>query len=1448
MKILKLPIAVLLIIIANSLFNKTFGQNTNFDFFCRPSSINFSDLSGPNAKGFGHTPKGNLNIVFVYVTFIEDDNNPNPDDLSSIWPKNSIPSYAIEDVNGNSMVVDRDFNSPSNYQNLSKWFRVMSNFIPPSGSTPGSGFIISGKIFQVQISKQYDPGTPLRLIEKAYYQRTIVALNSKYPNEDWSNFDNRKDNPFYQTDNSNSIPDGNIDYLTINFRMTHDQVRALDPSVTFAGGADLDMFQGYPISNSSGNFSFNQGHTLLYYLDIRNYFTYFLHEFSHNLMQSLHHSSANSSTGQFYYCSNGWGMMGGINSMFQTINGWERRQMGWVTPQTITQSGTYYLKDFVTENDCIRIPIPNSEGITGNGGNPEYLYIEAHLLINHFDSKPNFNDILPSSPGIYAYTVRKDLDTRPIYAQVNSNPLGNQFKILSKAGNWDHSYIINNNERVISKQLPNDIGGQNLLQALRFDLNSDNIITYGDFESNSYNEMEWVSNLDGVKKPYFTGSSIDAFVVGDEISISGNVPALNYNNFNAATSQRGGSAMCRGFYLNGLSVKINSYNSTTQTYEIIVDFNSYELKKDARWGASNIYLQNLTNDNNPDLIIESGTNLSIDRSHTPNSDLKELDLNLYPDGSYMANPGESEARFVVNYSYNTRFRIESYAKMLLKPNSTVNLIDETSFILKDNSELEIQEGAVLSFFSKSKLVLPKNSKIIVKDGGKIIFNPQSTLENTGNCTIILEGPNSVIEFKDQSTLSIKGIISDPTKFTYSGQGYIIFRTTTSNQARIISNGEGCQFSLKPNNKQKVIELFGDYPLEIPALLSKFEIENGVIVMNENSSFNIKSPVKFNSADFVSNPNTPLLKHKGITLYGQKDIVISGVLITNATRGLTSLNNVGNNPIEIISLKTINCDFGFYCLGKGVTMFAGEFHKSANTGLYLEGQDLQNNLYSITCKENLIGAQIIGSKGVLTRFYYPNIEFNGTGIVAINSNITANCGIIRNSGGKNVYVGWNSTFDIDPNQIIGSGYIDFSNTSSIQTPILIKLEYSGLGPFLNNSKSNFISTGFKIKGFLQDIYNTQLNQTAIYPNILPVNHNYWMDNPTFGVPYTGSHTDVNYRVYDFSQTSNFIDKTMIYRDNTALTASSDYFSCNPFNGNQFASIFIDLPEKQTLDEHFFTDVFRDGVNNLYGSNPNYGIALENFTKILKANYSSDEIGPWGNFVTYNFNKITESFAQMMSDTLYSHDEQFINLKLAELSDIYSIWDIRFNNYKTHQFDLSISKLLLNKINGNYSNCQSQISLLYNNVKNDYDLKLVNYYDCLIHNQMNYSNGSSMLTPDEIINHCANNFPNNEENIPTIEIGKRSLNSNQTLESTLSIFSIFPNPAIEKITIGFNSKYAGEKFEIEILDLLGKTIFKKQGICEIDNYINLEIPGIMPGQYFVKLIVGSNVKLAKLMITK
>jgi len=39
-------------------------------------------------NGYCHTPKGDLKMMLVYVTFIEDDTIPGTDNLSSVWPNN----------------------------------------------------------------------------------------------------------------------------------------------------------------------------------------------------------------------------------------------------------------------------------------------------------------------------------------------------------------------------------------------------------------------------------------------------------------------------------------------------------------------------------------------------------------------------------------------------------------------------------------------------------------------------------------------------------------------------------------------------------------------------------------------------------------------------------------------------------------------------------------------------------------------------------------------------------------------------------------------------------------------------------------------------------------------------------------------------------------------------------------------------------------------------------------------------------------------------------------------------------------------------------------------------------------------------------------------------------------------------------------------------------------
>lgn len=79
-------------------------------------------------------------------------------------------------------------------------------------------------------------------------------------------------------------------------------------------------------------------------------------------------------------------------------------------------------------------------------------------------------------------------------------------------------------------------------------------------------------------------------------------------------------------------------------------------------------------------------------------------------------------------------------------------------------------------------------------------------------------------------------------------------------------------------------------------------------------------------------------------------------------------------------------------------------------------------------------------------------------------------------------------------------------------------------------------------------------------------------------------------------------------------------------------------------------------------------------------------------------------------------------------------------------------------------------------------------------------------------------------------------------------IFPNPAYEQFTIAFNSNINGEAYQLEIIDIIGRTVYEAEGICEIDNYVITDLKDILAGQYTLKLTVGNQVKVAKLLIAK
>ncbi|MCG9881833.1 MAG: hypothetical protein MH472_14655, partial [Bacteroidia bacterium] len=235
--------------------------------------------------------------------------------------------------------------------------------------------------------------------------------------------------------------------------------------------------------------------------------------------------------------------------------------------KTLTSNTQYVLKDFVTQNDAIRIPIPNTSP-------QQFLWIENHQKEHFLDEKIFYKDASPMGKGIYAFISGNGNDCNNLSTFVfdwNTSSTTNMFKVLSAKGNKDYSYTISSHNpyggyfNTFLILADNPISGQTSVTAIRNDFNSNEIIEYC-LNPNSHNgcpddqEGMWVE--DNSLTWAYSGSSDDAFDVGDELSISGILPVLNYPQYNLGTNQ------VEEFILNDLSVKIISYNSTTGEYTL----------------------------------------------------------------------------------------------------------------------------------------------------------------------------------------------------------------------------------------------------------------------------------------------------------------------------------------------------------------------------------------------------------------------------------------------------------------------------------------------------------------------------------------------------------------------------------------------------------------------------------------------------------------------------------------------------------------------------------------------------------------------------------------------------------------------------------------------------------------------------------------------------------------
>lgn len=838
-----------------------------------------------------HTPKGSLRIVVFFIGYTGDVTN------YDLWPAGQIPDWAKEQNEGyddSKLLNDIEVNI-GNTVNLSYFYKQMSiASIEP--------FKITGVIYPnlIVVDKVYYPFTnDLNYTEIGH--EAVTWLNTNEPSYNWGQFDNRTNSPNFQTDNSNSAPDDNIDYAVFVYR---------DGLAGFSGGASLYSDALDLVTNYSGQphtYHLTNGHTSLVSGNNPELFnSFFEHEFAHNLYDASHFGNSNAVVGNRFYSEYAWGMMSPGLRAYNCANAWEKWYLGWIDISAngvsgdiddindlSATNGIYTLRDFNSTGDAMRIKIPYATD--------QFLWIENHQGITPFDDRDEWqhydglgneicsvkdyygNCISYAPKGIMMFEENL-ASTYTKIGLLGSNDNANTIRPINAVGNYDFTHSVNKqiawewyggNLYNYFKGEANPYGAHSLGVAGRYDFdNLNGIYIDPGYNNPSSNEMSDIILQDGVVE-YGPMQIHEAFDVGKKVGLASN-PAIHIiQNFSLITHK------LDPIYIGGLSVEVLSKDNNTGNITVKIKYDDFDIAQDARW-CGEFYLSDNTLVSYPNDFstnVKSNVTLTIDKSGTTNTDTN----NLYSD-------------FIVPTTLTcltgSYINVESNGHVKIKNGSIVTL--------QSGSRMELHNNATLDIESGSTLIIEDGALLALYDGATVDIKPGATLidkNNTANNGIWLDYPNYTnytSQVKVEGTLSFE----NGADFIYQGTGFYFFTGTPtlnlSTGSDVVWIGAGLGHTM--------IEL--DNAVYLQETGHPITISNGDIFYHDYSSLNIfNTSINAYGANFYgTNP------YIGTTaIYGQGIITQCSIKTSTFTNLSTaiSLHNFTNPPTALLDQLTFN---------------------------------------------------------------------------------------------------------------------------------------------------------------------------------------------------------------------------------------------------------------------------------------------------------------------------------------------------------------------------------------------------------------------------------------------------------------------------------------------------------------------------------------------------------------
>ena len=579
---------------------------------------------------------------------------------------------------------------------------------------------------------------------------------------DWSRYDNRSDRPYFTTDNSNTAPDGIVDYIVFCHRFNRNWRTIPNgwlQNVSYDGIAIISNTGTEEYLIPSTNYSVKNGFS--YLSGGMEPINLFPHELGHELYYGSHYNGANGAIGNYFYVpSSGWGMMN-IMRNYTCALGWERYILDW-TPliaannipadidnasDLVATNGVFTLRDFITTGDAIRIKLPTIDG------SHQYLWLENHHGVSIFDDNicgEAFcgDSIEKYKKGLVAYV--EEYSHVKQESNVYSISKDNAIRWISKNGNTDISYLNSpiypaplcnweghyiNKTYHFFKEKDNSLGGYSVNEFIRFDFNGNNTI------ENSEKVFAVTIDDEEPTARWITGSGMQ-FHEGDKVGMATNPTVRNMPKYDSTNKKMG------DYYLNGISFEVLSENPDGSiTVKIRLD--DVAVDRDVRWAAASIVLGDITGDSRPDVDLKPNMKLTIDMSGTPNR-------HLNPD-----NPNHTPS-VVEDFITPTTFSCRNGSYFRQDTSSTVEVINKSTLMLEAGSVYEVGDHASLHIGKNATLIVKAGATLRVLGSGHVDIANKGYICLEDGAIIDLVDETSVINLQPMATNGVYSGSSAPT--------------------------------------------------------------------------------------------------------------------------------------------------------------------------------------------------------------------------------------------------------------------------------------------------------------------------------------------------------------------------------------------------------------------------------------------------------------------------------------------------------------------------------------------------------------------------------------------------------------------------------------------------------------------------------------------------------------